>query len=199
MKTRATLSALAIGMLSGSLAWAEVTLDAPGKILLAGEILIGPDKSDVRPNNGARNQRERASAYKKGTEDALPVTVAEEEDGILAPRGGAPAEERAYDNRVRARTYQPVGDQGALSQGMNGGSGDLPVPATTQDRAKDMRNRARSWAPGEIDLSHVGPDGVPLVPCKDVDNVTGRIGDDVAAGSIFYIMRNGKPVKVRCK
>ena len=50
-----------------------------------------------------------------------------------------------------------------------------------------------------MDLSNVGRDGIPLVPCRDVDNVSGRIGDDSITGSIVYIVRNGQQIKVRCK
>lgn len=40
---------------------------------------------------------------------------------------------------------------------------------------------------------------LPVVSCDNVDNVTGRIGDDSQSGSIITIMIKGKQVKARCK
>jgi hypothetical protein len=72
-----------------------------------------------------------------------------------------------------------------------------------QAKGGENRNKARAYAGTgngqDIDLSNVGRDGIPLVPCRDVDNVSGRIGDDSTSGSIVYIVRNGQQVKVRCK
>lgn len=194
---KAKLPILMIALMLGSVAWAS---DGQEKILLAGEILIGPDKSEVR-TPGARSQRERAGAYQRGTEIVLP---AEEEGGFLSPRGGAPAEEKAFDNRARARAYQQGGDMPAVMPGMPSGLGDLPMPMTSQERARDLRGRARTYTGSgnaqDIDLSNVGADGIPVVPCRgEVDNVAARIGEDAVSGSVFYIMRQGKQVKVRCR
>lgn len=181
-------------------AWPSEGGDWQRGVLLAGEILITPEKGDAgRSSSAARSQRERASTYQKGDGNVSPVP--DDEGGIMAPRGGAPAEERAFENRMRARAYQQGKDvpSAAIPGGVPGPL-DLPVPATAQERAHDLRARARSYTDGgAVDLSHVGSDGIPVVPCRDVDNVTGRIGDDVGSGSIFFVLRNGKPVKVRCK
>jgi hypothetical protein len=40
---------------------------------------------------------------------------------------------------------------------------------------------------------------LPVVSCDNVNNVTGRIGDDSQSGSIITILVNGKQVKARCK
>ncbi|MBS1190013.1 MAG: hypothetical protein H6R10_1805 [Rhodocyclaceae bacterium] len=198
--SNAVLSGLMIGLMSGNAAWAaDGFADDRGQIVLAGEILVGPDKADVRAP-GARSQRQRASAYQAGAENAPP----EEEGGFLSPPSGAPAEERAFGNRSRARAYQQGADPSAVVPGLPSGLGDLPLPATSQDRARDLRTRARVYTGSgnakEVDLSHVGADGIPIVPCRaDVDNVAARIGEDAVSGSVFQIMRNGQPVKVRCK
>ncbi len=152
------------------------------------ELIIGPEKAPASSATGARNQRDRAAGYR----DEAPST-ADDGPGILSPRGGAPAEERAYDNRSRARSYQQQSDPayGAVIQGgpdLYGGS--------------DNRARARAFATtgsnDELDLSNVGRDGIPLVPCRPVDNVSGRIGDDSIRGAIVLIVRNGQKIKVRC-
>ena len=169
--------------------------DAPSSsVIQMAELIVGPDKASNRSSSSAQTQRERAGSYQSNA----PVNSENDEVGILAPRGGAPSEERAYDNRTKARVYQQGGD--ALAP--------LPLPAvigtdTAQTRGVENRNKARAYAGTgngqDIDLSHVGRDGIPLVPCRDVDNVSGRIGDDSISGSIVYIVRNGQQVKVRCK
>ncbi|HZX29777.1 MAG TPA: hypothetical protein VFF03_00360 [Rhodocyclaceae bacterium] len=161
----------------------------------AGEILVGPDKSEIR-TPGARNQRERAGAYQRGAE----VLPEEEEGGFLSPSGGAPAQERAFENRAKARAYQQGVDGPAAIQGLPAGLGEL----TGQDRARDLRGRAKvytgSGSGQDMDLSHVGADGIPIVPCRgEADNVAARIGEDAVSGSVFYVLRQGKQVKVRCK
>lgn len=161
--------------------------------LPAGEIIVTPEPSGHR-SPGAGGQRERAAAYQRGSE----ITPPEEDGGFLAPRSGAPAEARAYENRARARAYQAGSDQ-ANAALLPAAPGD-----TARERGRDPHSRVRvqtgSGNPKDIDLSHVGPDGIPVIVCRsDVDNVSARIGEDAASGSLFYIMRNGRPVKVRCK
>ncbi|MBU3695210.1 hypothetical protein [Dechloromonas sp.] len=152
------------------------------------ELIVGPEKAPAQTGTGARNQRDRAAGYR----DEAPIFV-DDGPGILSPRGGAPAEERAYDNRSRARSYQQQSDPayGAIIQGGQDAYG-----------GSDNRARARAFATtgnnDELDLSNVGRDGIPLVPCRPVDNVSGRIGDDSIRGAIVLIVRNGQKIKVRC-
>ena len=152
------------------------------------ELIVGPDKAPAQSGSGSRSQRDRAAGYR----DEAPAIV-DDGPGILSPRGGAPAEERAYDNRARSRSYQQQSDPayGALIQGGQDAYG-----------VSDNRARARAFATtgsnDELDLSNVGRDGIPLVPCRPVDNVSGRIGDDSIRGAIVLIVRNGQKIKVRC-
>lgn len=168
--------------------------DVPtSQVIQMAELIVGPDKAPSRPSS-AHTQRERAGSY----QSSAPVNSENDEVGILAPRGGAPTEERAYENRAKARAYQQGGD--ALAP--------LPMPAligtdSAQTRSVENRNKARAYAgtgnAQDMDLSNVGRDGIPLVPCRDVDNVSGRIGDDSITGSLVYIVRNGQQIKVRCR
>ena len=191
LKIQLALSTLLV-LVIASPVLAEIDGWSPQVIQMA-ELIVGPEKSSVRPS-AASVQRERAGSY----QTSAPVNSENDEVGILAPRGGAPSEERAYDSRTKARAYQQSGD--ALAP--------LPMPAligsdTAQNRGVENRNKARAYAgtgnAQEMDLSHVGRDGIPLVPCRDVDNVSGRIGDDSISGSLVYIVRNGQQIKVRCK
>ncbi|HJW25680.1 MAG TPA: hypothetical protein VJ576_12345 [Rhodocyclaceae bacterium] len=197
---KALLPAIIPGLvLCGAAGAAEGRAAGEGRIVLAGEILVGPDRNETR-TPGARTQRERAGAYSRGTEVVVPV----EEEGFLSPRGGAPTEEKAFENRVRSRAYQQGLEAPVVIPGMPVGNGDIAMPATSQERARDLRSRARVYTGTgnvqEIDLSRVGADGIPVIPCGgDVENAAARIGDDAASGSVFVIMRQGKPVKVRCK
>lgn len=198
LTSKLAFPALALACMPVAAAPSEESAWAQG-VLLAGEIIMAPDKSSAgRSSTGARSQRERAGAYQREEGNASPVP--EDDEGVMAPRGGAPAEERAFENRVRARAYQQGREMpSSVTPNAVSGPSEVPVPAT--ERAHDLRARARSYADGskDIDLSHVGSDGIPVVSCRDVDNMTGRIGDDVQPGSVFYIFRNGRQVRVRCK
>lgn len=179
-----TLSAMKFGLLAGLL----VLTSQP----LLAELIVAPESGGSK-SSGARSQREKAGSYQKES----PVNSEEPEYGLMSPRGGSPAEDKAYENRMKAKAYQQGGEYAA------------PLPAVVpgvdngQSRATEQRNRARAYTGSgngqEIDLSHVGRDGIPLVPCRDVDNVSGRIGDDTASGSLVYIVRQGQQVKVRCR
>lgn len=182
-------SVLLLTMASSALAEGDMPSH---EVIQMAELIVGPEKAPARPSS-AHTQRERAGSYQ-----SAPVNPENDEVGVLAPRGGAPAEERAYDNRTKARSYQQGGDIPS----------PLPMPAVigndaTQTRGFENRNKARAYAGTgnvqDMDLSHVGRDGIPLVPCRDVDNVSGRIGDDSLSGSLVYIVRNGQQIKVRCK
>jgi len=188
-----TVSAVALVLVNSALATKEELVPSDDVMLLA-ELIVGPDNTGATKSSGARNQRERASAYQK---DA-PVNSADEEIGLMSPRGGSPAEEKAYENRTKAKAYQQSGDYLA----------PLPLPGVlpgdgSQVRATEQRSRARAYTGTgngqDIDLSHVGRDGIPLVPCRDVDNVSGRIGDDSVSGSLIFIVRQGQQIKARCR
>jgi len=163
------------------------------KAWLLAELIIGPEKTPSKSTS--QSQREKAVRY----QGEAPANPEDEGVGILAPRGGAPIEEKAFENRIKARAYQSGSDNPTpppSSSGVAGFDGGQP-------RQTEQRNRARAYTgtgnAQDIDLSHVGRDGIPLVTCHDVDNVSGRIGDDTISGSIVHIFRNGQQVKVRCR
>lgn len=167
-----------------------------GEVIYLAELIVAPDKGGAKTSSGARNQRERAGSY----QSEAPVNSEAEEYGLMSPRSGSPSEEKAYENRVKAKLYQQSGEYAPQP---------LPVPGVmpgvegTQSRPAEQRNRARAYSGTgngqDIDLSNVGRDGIPLVPCRDVDNVSGRIGDDTSSGSLVFIIRNGQQVKARCR
>ncbi|WP_371324005.1 hypothetical protein VX159_00295 [Dechloromonas sp. ZY10] len=166
--------------------------DRLGEPFFLAELIVGQEKPAPAKPSGARSQREQAGAYARDSA-GVPIVIDDEEAGFLSPRGGAPAEERAYEGRSKARNYQQ-------------GGGSLPIvasPADSVSATSDMRGRAKAYTGTgnvrDIDLSNVGRDGIPIVPCQEVDNVSGRIGDDSASGAIVYLVRQGKQIKVRCK
>ena len=168
---------------------------APGVIQLA-ELIVAPDKGGAKSSAGARSQRDKAGSYQNGA----PVNSEAEEYGLMSPRGGSPSEEKAYENRVKAKLYQQSGEYATQPLPLPGA---IPGGEGTQSRSVEQRNRARAYTGTgngqDIDLSNVGGDGIPLVPCGDVDNVSGRIGDDTSSGSLVFIVRQGQQVKVRCR
>ena len=162
--------------------------------LILAELIIGPESSQGHASQGASRQRAKASTY----QDERPIVV-DDDVGILQPRGGAPAEERAFENRNRARANQQSGEGSGpiLAPGM-------PLPdLNSTTRSAEQRTKARTYTgtgnAQDIDLSNVGRDGIPLVQCHNVDNVSGRIGDDTISGSIVFLVRNGQQIKVRCR
>lgn len=162
--------------------------------LLLAELIVGPERPAASKGATARGQREQAGGYVRDS-SSVPVIGPEDlEPGFLSPRGGAPAEERAYEGRAKARTYQ---------QGSGTPSPVVTMPADPGTVSSDLRGRAKAYTGTgnirDIDLSNVGRDGIPIVPCHEVDNVSGRIGDDTASGAIVYLVRQGNQIKVRCK
>lgn len=171
-----------------------------GNALLLAEIVV-PAKEDSgkKASESAAESRGKAKAYRESESGTTTIIVIpeEEEEGLLSPR--RQPESRASENRVKARQYQ---------QGQ--GAAQVPLPATkdsgrsgatTAERAQESRARARSYVSTDnsVVIERIGSDGIPIVACgKLVDNVAGRIGDDVQPGGVFFIMRDNKPFKVRC-
>lgn|GEM_PF-1244821 len=185
-------------------AWSHDQDKWPADWLLAGEIIVTPQKSsaDSNSSSGAIEQRSRARAYRKDTSSSSTTIVlpAEESEGVLSPHIGR-IEEKARTNRLKARSYQSGSDASTTSPAQTGIDPGALETGSTQERARANLMRARSYSKGEGQAANtpkVGPDGIPIVVCKD-DNVAGRIGDDVSSGSIIQIMQKGKPVKVRCQ
>lgn len=181
-----------LALFSAQSAFANEFTGAP---LLLAELIVGPESSTQRAPSGASRSRAKAATYQ---EDRVPVLI-EEEAGILQPRGGAPAEERAFEQRNRARASQQGTDQ-LLPMPL---PGSMTVDPGSQPRSSDARNKARAYTGTgnlqDVDLSNVGRDGLPIVDCHNVDNVSGRIGDDTLSGAIVFLMRNSMQVKVRCR
>lgn len=179
----------------------------PADRLLAGEIIMVPQQGAGKtPSKASRatEQRDRAKAYQKDeTLGGTTILVLPEEDseGTLSPRGNAPPE-RARENRSRASDFQNDTDS-FLSPGLIKPDTDTLLDGgTTQDRARANRSRASAYSKGDSQTGltgRIGPDGIPLVVCKDRDNVAGQIGDGLTSGSVIVILRDGKQVKVRCQ
>lgn len=153
----------------------------------------GNDAASNTPKAGANALKRKARAYQ---EDApLPVLIPpiDEDGGVLVPYGGTTADERNYELRNKAKAYQ----QNLDKNGINGNA--------TDKAGGDLNSRARTYIdnnPGNansIDLSVVGKDGVPIIPCATTQNVAGRIGDGEISGSLVYIVNKGKQVLVRCR
>lgn len=171
-----------------------------GSALQLAEIVV-PTKEDSgkKASKSAADVRGKAKGYQEsGSAGATIIVVPEEEEeGLLSPR--RQPESRASENRARARQYQ---------QGQ--GAAQIPLPitkdagnsgATSAERAQENRARARSYVSTDntVVIERIGSDGIPIVACgKLIDNVAGRIGDDMQPGGVFFIMRDNKPFKVRC-
>lgn len=186
-------------MLCAGSAGAAGEMPAPESFKLAGEILVSPARSSGKSSSAASSEnRDRARSYKKDGAPAAGATVVivpEDEEGLLSPRGV----DALPETRAKAREYQGGDMQGQPPQvlivpGQESGRVD-----TTRERLEENRAKARSYMKGETPVGMVGQDGLMVVNCRDVDSVSGRIGDDTQSGSVISIFQNGKQVKVRCK
>lgn len=172
---------------------------------MKGETPAGVPGIDGLPVGGVKsggvtstNNRDKARAYQaEGTPPAgtTVIVVPNEEEGLLAPRGG----ESLPTSRAKAREYQSGPDGHNQPQTLILPGRELGKPETSRERVEDHRSKARSYMKGETPAGMVGADGLLVVNCRDVDSVAGRIGDDTQSGSIISIFQNGKQVKVRCK
>lgn len=194
-------------MLASAYGWAGDLVEWPANRLLAGEIIVAPQTgSSKAPSKAtsAAEQRDRARSYRDDVpSDSTTVIVLPEEEveGALSPRGNAP-EGRARDNRSRAMDYQHGTDSSVLPNFIRPDAGTRLDGGSTQDRAHENRSRAGAYSRGDGQAGltgRVGADGLPVVVCKDRDNVAGQIGDDLKSGSVIVILRDGKQVKVRCQ
>ena len=188
-----TLSFALAGLLVAGMASA-------GEIVQLAELIVGKESpaSAAPAKSPARVQRERAKAEQKET--PYPIVIEpQDEAGVLSPRGGAPADARAFEQRARARSMLQGNEAGVGAYpNVIPGQGDATTGATT-----NLRNRARAYTGTgnfrDLDLSQLDKDGVPLVACRDTDNVSGRIGDDTLSGSLVILVHNGQQIKVRCR
>lgn len=166
---------------------------------LAGEIIVTPTgNSGKSSSTSAADNRERARSYKPDGPQAPGTTVVivpEEEEGLFSPRGG----ESAPANRAKAREYQSGQDSHSVRPILIQPGRDPARMETPRERMEANRSKARSYMKGETPVGMVGADGLMLVNCRDVDSVSGRIGDDTQSGSVITLFQNGKQVKVRCK
>jgi hypothetical protein len=169
----------------------------------AGEIILSPPAGEAGAvGGGASEQRQRAKTYRKSQSPETGTTIIlmpeDEGEGMMSPRGGVESS-RAAENRLRAKVLRQSEDgRGAPATIIIPGSGGDDEPS--HDRARDNRLKARVYRDhGQSALDKVGPDGVPWVLCTNTESVAGRIGDDVQSGSLIYIIRDGKPVKARCR
>lgn len=177
-----------------------------GRLEFRGAVQLAEIVVPAQPDSGRKNAksaaelRTRAKAYQEPAAGSTPAVVVpeEEEEGLLGPR--RQPESRAAEIRGKVRQYQ---------QGQ--GTTQIPVPAakdaanqgaSTAERAQENRARARSYVSTDstaLVIERMGSDGIPIVSCgKLVDNVAGRIGDDIQPGGVFVIMRDNKPFKFRC-
>ncbi len=188
---------------AGQAVAADTEGDRAASFRLAGEILLTPPASPGSASNSASSRatdnRERAKSYQSestrpSTTGTTVIIVPEGEDGMLSPRG-APLP----DNRSKARDYQRGSNTGTAPLIlMTPERRDAGAPETPREKLEENRSKARTYMKGESPFGATG-DKIPVVSCRDVENSTGRIGDDSQSGSVITIMRDGRAYKVRCK
>jgi hypothetical protein len=185
-------------------AQAEVIIGSGAEKSRSSGAVAGPSSS----NSAASGMRDKARSQRGGSEAAVPLsTVIDALDTEDGPFGSRPAG-AATDTRNRARAYQQQGSNPTPTA--SGGTGVVPVdidrmmvdPESNQGKVKSNLDRARAYSKGDglgvTNQRFGGKENLPLVDCGQVDNTTGRIGDDVS-GAVITVQRGNKAVKVRCK
>jgi hypothetical protein len=160
-------------------------------------------------SSAASSLRDKARTQRGTTESAVPLsTVIEALDTEDGPFGSRPSG-AATDTRNRARAYQQQGSDPAPSS-TGGAQRVVPVdidrmmvdPESNQGKVKSNLDRARAYSQGDglgvTNKRFGGQENLPLVDCGQVENTTGRIGEDVS-GAVITVQRGNKAVKVRCK
>ena len=165
--------------------------------LTAGEIIVAPQQTGTAGSRSASEQRDRARAYQGEAPASSTIIVVPEEEGVLSPRMGG-ASGSASELRNRARQMQGGKDSSDIEFVAPGTAGDA---SSTRNKASELRSRAAGYSRGDTRSSTTAKtnDGIPVIVCKDTESVAGRIGDDAVSGGIVIIMRDGKPMKVRCQ
>lgn len=159
---------------------------------LAGEIVLDAKAGNKAPPT--ENAIRAKTAPRPATVLILPASAVimdtEGEEGFFPQHGDdSILEERARDSRESAKERQSTG------AAFPGNEGDTPE-AAAHEGVSDNVSKARAYMKNQTSqrISEL-----PVVSCDNVNNVSGRIGDDSQSGSIITILLNGKQVKARCK
>lgn len=123
---------------------------ASDALKLAGEIIV--DKSAPAGRGNAKSNQSNARAM---SEKESSLSEADLEDGVLSPRGGAPAESMEYEMKARELMRQQETERRANQTGFfiqlpNGvivpaPEGYYPSGPTNQERAIELKDKARSY------------------------------------------------------
>lgn len=189
----------------------DIEKSTPDTMLLAGEIILGPVKaggsnaqSAVDAKSSASRQKKAARDYRKEQDTAAPelLVVPEEEAGILSPRQ-APSGSGASENAARARAARQEESGNTVVLPSTGGDA-VPHAEESAAATSARRNRAkaaeyRTNDRGGSGVAIKGNSSLPIVDCSNVDNVSGRIGDDTRSGSVITLIQGSNQVKVRCR
>jgi hypothetical protein len=193
------ISALMFGgvALISSQALGDVNEEGNVHVLLA-ELVVGGagsvGKGASGETHGADRQIDRARMYEQqdDDDDGLSLTAP---STMPHPPGWSPsAVDRARVYRDSKSATEVEGITGDVLQ-----RDDSPAARSAAENRRKARVYSSTATGNDIDLSYVGRDGIPLVKCEPIDNVSGRIGDDSLPGSLVMIFVRGKQIKVRCR
>ena len=123
-------------------------------LVSAGEIVATKDAAASQDKKSAKGSAKKAKESVPAQEAVAPAKAVSEDpdEGVLSPRGGAPADEQEYENRKREKAKQQAQESAAYPRViyMQGPGAVLPgatAPAgpSNLERAGELRDRARSY------------------------------------------------------
>lgn len=150
MRTQ-VLSLLMLPLLFCTSAMADHGMASSGDVLkLAGEFVV--DKSAPTGRGNAKSNKSNARAM---SEKESSLSDADMEEGVLSPRGGAPAESMEYELKARELMRQQEAEKRANQTGFfiqlpNGAvvpapEGYYPSGPSNQQQAIELKDKARSY------------------------------------------------------
>jgi hypothetical protein len=146
------------------------------RVVLAGEIIM-----DTR----ARNKTPQVELIQPAS--AVLMDIGEED---IFPQHG---DDSVLDDKAHAMRE---GVKNRQSNGATVSDNELRSGTDFSDSAAANVSKARAYMknPASRRIAEL-----PVVSCDNVNNVTGRIGDDSQSGSVITVWMNGKQVQARCK
>jgi len=154
-------------------------------LVCAGEIVL--DKTTRAHGSSAAEQRNRAQEYfpDVGALSGVPV----DEGDSLFPQHGA--DSLPEDGGSRGSAHSPATGRDEARPDR------VPSDGTSYDKVDENLSKARAYMKNSNPSQAVAT--LPVVTCENVNNVSGRIGDDTLSGSIITVIQNGKQIKARCR
>lgn len=160
--------------------------------------IINPPTNTERSAASAAKNRANAIAMRDAgatPDDADTPVVVLPPDADIVFLDAAGNNDKSGKHLRRARSYRlgdnPVDDEIANSN-RNDKASNAELSATRN------QSRAMTYQRGGRPIISSALSDLPVVACKDTNNIVGRIGEDNQTGKVIYLVKGQQKIKVRC-